>query len=136
MSAVASVTVEVRVLERLDLNGLRTEWRRRYGSPPKLRSAGLLRLMLAWRIQSEAMGGLDVATRRRLRAPSLVRASLQDGARITKEWQGRTYIVDRVNGRFRWDGREFASLSAVAFAITSVKWNGPKFFGMRDKTEP
>ncbi len=131
-----AITEEVRALERLDLEGLRTEWRRRYGRPPRLRSHGFLRLMLAWRIQSDVFGGLDAATKRRLRSPGPVQATVREGVRITKEWQGQTYIVDRAGGRFRWDGQEFASLSAVAFAITGVKWNGPRFFGLRDRSEP
>jgi hypothetical protein len=27
----------------------------------------------------------------------------------------------------------YPSLSKVAFAITGSRWNGPKFFGLRDK---
>jgi DUF2924 family protein len=30
-------------------------------------------------------------------------------------------------------GRTFGSLSQVAFAITGTKWNGPRFFGLRDR---
>ena len=33
-----AITQEVRALERLDLEGLRADWRRRYGAPPRLRS--------------------------------------------------------------------------------------------------
>jgi len=42
MTAVEDITLEVRALERLDLEGLRDEWLRRYGPPPKLRSPELL----------------------------------------------------------------------------------------------
>ena len=132
MTLETAITLEVRALERLDLQGLRKEWRRRYGAPPKLRSPEFLRMLLAWRIQEAAFGGLDAQAKRRLRAPGPAGPSLQDGARITKEWQGRSYVVARVDSRFRWDGRDFPSLSAVALAITGVKWNGPKFFGLRD----
>jgi hypothetical protein len=34
---------------------------------------------------------------------------------------------------FVWNGQTYASLSKVAFAITGTRWNGPKFFGLRDK---
>jgi hypothetical protein len=44
---------EVRALERLDLHGLREEWRLRYGQPPKMRSTELLARLLAWRIQAD-----------------------------------------------------------------------------------
>ena len=29
----------------------------------------------------------------------------------------------------------YDSLSKVAFAITGTKWNGPRFFGLRDKED-
>ena len=67
--AAKSETEEVSELEDLNLAGLRERWRDRYGPPPKLRSVELLRLMLAWRIQAEAFGGLDAATKRSLKRP-------------------------------------------------------------------
>ncbi|MEA2993032.1 MAG: hypothetical protein QOD40_1952, partial [Alphaproteobacteria bacterium] len=30
-------------------------------------------------------------------------------------------------------GKNYLSLSKIAFAITGTRWNGPKFFGLRDK---
>jgi len=60
---VHALTLEVRALARLNLEELRTEWRRRYGPPPRLRSPELLAHLLAWRIQADAFGGLDAETR-------------------------------------------------------------------------
>jgi hypothetical protein len=34
---------------------------------------------------------------------------------------------------FAWDGTTYPSLSKIAFAITGTRWNGPQFFGLRDK---
>jgi hypothetical protein len=34
---------------------------------------------------------------------------------------------------FAWGGKLYASLSEVARAITGTNWNGPRFFGLRDK---
>jgi len=130
----AAITEEVRALESLDLDGLRVEWRRRYGHPPKLRSPELLGLMLAWRIQAAAFGGLDAATRRRLRGGRGAAAQadhLSDGVCITRDWRGRDYVVETIGGRYRWNGLIYPSLSAVATAITGVKRNGPRFFGLR-----
>ena len=36
---------------------------------------------------------------------------------------------------FAWNGQTYDSLSKVAFAITGTKWNGPRFFGFRDKED-
>lgn len=130
-----NVTEEVRALARLDLEGLRAAWTARYGPAPKLRSPELLRLSLAWRLQAEALGGLDAGLRRRIRqgpgAPART-DHIGAGARIVREWRGVQHEVERVEGGFRWKGQTYASLSAVAQAITGVKRNGPKFFGLRE----
>ena len=135
MSRGAPITEEVRALARLDLEGLRQAWRRRYGPPPKVRSPELLRLSLAWRIQAEALGGLDANVRRRLRQGpgSPARTDyIGEGVRIVREWRGVVYEVERVAAGYSWNGQVYPSLSAVAQAITGVKRNGPKFFGLRE----
>ncbi len=129
-----TILEEVRALARLDLKGLREAWRQRYGTPPRLRSADLLARMLAWRIQAEAFGGLDVETRALLTRKSLptITPSLTSGMRLEREWRGVKEVVEIVPGGFRWRDQTFASLSKVAQAITGVKWNGPRFFGLRE----
>ena len=129
------VQEEIESLHALDLEGLRARWRERYGSPPALRSVELLRHLLAWRMQAEAMGGLDAKTRRLLKARSPVRRegrSLGIGARITRQWQGRTIEVVVEQEGFRWEGRGYASLSAIATEVAGTRWNGPRFFGLRN----
>ena len=127
--------MQVQALERLDLNGLREAWRHRYGAPPALRSCELLRLMLAWRLQAEVLGGLDAQLRRRLRAKGQTAAeglSLGAGAILRREWKGRVMVVTVTEDGFLWEGSCYRSLTAVATAIAGVKWNGPRFFGLRD----
>jgi DUF2924 family protein len=34
---------------------------------------------------------------------------------------------------FAWKGKIDPSLSKIALAITGTRWNGPRFFGLRDK---
>jgi hypothetical protein len=36
---------------------------------------------------------------------------------------------------FAWNGQTYDSLSKVALAITGTRWNGPRFFGLRDKED-
>ena len=38
-----------------------------------------------------------------------------------------------VDDGFVLNGKIYDSLSKVAFAITGTNWNGPRFFGLRDK---
>ena len=56
---------------------------------------------------------------------------LKPGAVLTREWQGRIERVMVVHDGFAWGGATYASLSAVALAITGTKWNGLRFFGVR-----
>ena len=126
------VTQEVRALAGLDLESLRREWRARYGEPPKLRSADLLRRNLAWRIQAAAFGGLDPRTQ----AAVLGKASAQGprltpGMRITREWRGKRHEVEVTEAGFIHKGETFDSLSKIARDITGTRWNGPRFFGLR-----
>jgi len=133
MTPEESITQEVRALEGLDLEDLRAAWRRRYGAVPALRSTDLLARLLAWRIQAEAFGGLDAEIRSTLFRKSLPVAAttLAPGMRLDRLWRGTTQSVEAVENGFRWEGRTYSSLSQVAQAITGVKWNGPRFFGLR-----
>ncbi len=130
-----SLEGDLAALAGLDLRELRQVWAGRYGAPPPLRSPGFLRHLLAWRIQCGAEGGLDKQVLKVMTAPVApkTRASaVREGSRLTREWQGRAYEVEAVEGGFLCDGASYASLSEVARAITGVRWNGPRFFGLRD----
>lgn len=126
---------EVEQLGLLDLEGLRDFWRERFGAPPPIRSVELLRLMIAWRLQTAQSGGLDQATRRALARTGPVApegSQLGQGAVITRDWQGKRQEVMILDDGFRWEGKRYRSLSAIARAITGTRWNGPKFFGLRE----
>lgn len=134
MSADGKLCDQIEELERLDLDGLRAIWRTRYGPPPKLRSVELLRLSLAWRLQTERFGGFDAETRRRLRRRGPVQAEgleLGVGARLRREWNGTMVEVIVEDDGFRWKDTVYPSLSAAATAIAGTRWNGPRFFGLR-----
>jgi hypothetical protein len=93
-------------------------------------------MIVAWRLQAKLHGGLDRATRRKLKATGPVFAEgvqLGPGTRLTRTWQGRIEeVVVELHG-FRWNGSSYPSLSAVALAMSGSRRNGPKFFGLRGK---
>jgi hypothetical protein len=105
--------------------------------------------MLAYRLQAEAMGDLDAKTVCFLKhvdlAPSKQaavpltqafarrRRELLPGTVLTREWGGQHHRVTVLDQGFVWEGRTYSSLSEIAKAITGTKWNGPRFFGLRDK---
>lgn len=129
------VKEEVRALSGLDLTGLRDVWRRHgYGEPPKMRSKELLARLLAWKIQADAFGGLDAATIRLIRSDCMPvpKPMVQPGTRLAREWQGRRYEVEMLDDGFRLNDATYGSLSEVARAITGTRWNGLRFFGLRE----
>ena len=134
MTGEAPLADEIETLMPLRLEGLREVWRNRYGAPPKLRSAELLRHCLAWRLQAEALGGLDRDTWRKLKRRQRVQAEgleLGIGTTLRRDWRGRIVQVTVEEDGFRHEGRLFKSLSAAAAAIAGTRWNGPRFFGLR-----
>jgi hypothetical protein len=52
------------------------------------------------------------------------------GSIVVKEYHGKTLLVRVLDTGFEYDGRRFASLSAIAKEITGTKWNGFLFFGL------
>jgi hypothetical protein len=119
----------------MDLDQLREIWRERYGAPPALRSLPIMRMQLAWRVQAEAFGGLDQDTRRTLARTGATEAEgkhLGIGARLTRNWKGRQVVVVVEEQGFRWQDQLYPSLSAAATAIAGSRWNGPRFFGLRE----
>jgi hypothetical protein len=79
---------QVSALERMNLTELRRFWGSQWGAPPKLRSAQLLRLIIAWRLQAAAEGGLKPKTRVRLRSKAMPRTLPPPaGTRLTREYK-------------------------------------------------
>jgi Protein of unknown function (DUF2924) len=144
------VDAEIARLRGLDVKALRTRWRTGFGrdaAPGVARH--LLFAMLAYHLQAEIMGDLDAETVRFLRqidltssqqaAVPLTRAferrtrDMLPGTVLTREWGGQHHRVMVLDGGFAWEGRSYHSLSEIAKAITGTKWNGPRFFGLRNK---
>ena len=141
------VSARVQALEQMDHADLRREWRRLYRAlPPKRVTRDLLMLGVAWKIQEQAYGGLSAATKRRLAdlATALERdgdvtrnrvTHLRPGAKLVREWRGKTHSVTVVEDGFQWNGKRWRSLSAIAREITGVHWSGPRFFGLNSKAK-
>lgn len=142
-----SVDVEIGRLRDLDVDGLRARWEAAHGkkAPSHLPRHLLLRI-LAYRLQAERMGDLDSESERILdRSGSPEQASqraadasgrvhkLRPGTVLGREWNGRMQRVAVLADGFAWNGNTYPSLSKVAFAITGTRWNGPRFFGLRDR---
>lgn len=131
------IAKEVIALAELNGTQLRQRWEVLVGCPAPSVSPKLLRLALGYRIQADALGDLSPLARRRLAQAVGGKSMTQParaGTRLVREWQGVIHVVTiDENGIIRWNGREWASLSAVARAISGGHWSGPAFFGLRKK---
>jgi len=137
-----SLADDLESLRNLPLKALRERWRDLYGVPcPPRISRQLLTRALAYRMQEQALGGLDAATRRRLeraqealaegRTPTAPGAKARPGTRLLREWQGVVHEVIVLEDSVQYQGKTWPSLSAVAREITAAHWSGPRFFGLK-----
>ena len=53
------------------------------------------------------------------------------GSRLVREWNGALHEVEVLDDGYLWRGERHRSLSAIARAITSTRWSGPRFFGIK-----
>lgn len=144
--ATEDIATEIAQLDGLDLEAIRRRWRMQFGrSAPKHLSKRLLYRLLAYRLQSEHYGDLKTETIALLETlakgtaddvPStrqMASGKLRPGTVLMREHDGVRHHVMVVGEGFSWNGTTFPSLSQVAKAITGTAWNGPRFFGLRDR---
>jgi hypothetical protein len=145
-----SIEDEIVHLRGLDLKGLRARWQSVLQRPaPGHLPRHLLFAIIAYRIQADRFGDLDHETRQlldrtgakesgtamsaRLVSFDQKRTELTPGTVLVRDWDRQSQRVMVMADGFAWNGQTYDSLSKVAFAITGTKWNGPRFFGLRDK---
>jgi len=132
-------------LEHLSIEELRAMWEKyiKCPAPPHYRRQPLAR-RIGYHLQALAYGGLDKSTRQRiqrlgknpaLKSPNLY--TISPGTRIIKEWRGQRYVVEVLEERqFRFEGRIYKSLSAIASEIAGCRKSGNFFFSITKKRYP
>jgi hypothetical protein len=151
-STKTSVEDEIAHLRGLDLKGLRSRWHSVFQrQAPAHLTRHLLFAVIAYRIQADHLGDLDHKTRQvldrtfsngtgaamsaRLASLDQKRTELSPGTVLVREWDRQPQRVVVMADGFAWNGQTYDSLSKVAFAITGTRWNGPRFFGLRDRED-
>ena len=155
------LAAEINALSQLDDETVRRRWRRLVGRPlPKGLGRGLTLRILAYYQQVQHSGDLDRASQQVLaesasaprgrfdpaapdrdanatarRADTGIGAAIivRPGTLLVREHEGVSHRVMALEDGFAWNGKTYESLSKVAFAITGTRWNGPRFFGLRDR---
>ena len=147
MLARSSQDIDIHVLSTSPRARLRVRWFETFGKqPPPAFGRELLALGIAYAAQEQQYGGLSKSRAREIdrlleHAPIKTRGERQaaevvqitrPGTVLVREWQGTTHQVTVLADGYGWNGRHHASLSGIAQAITGTKWNGPRFFGLRE----
>ena len=141
-----TVLARLATLKAMSVRNLKAEWEKLFGSAAPNNSRTFLEMRIAYRIQELTYGGPDRETRRMLdlladEVEGVARRKNQIadprnpvvGTRLIREWDGVEQTVIVLTDGFDWQGRKFKSLSAVARAITGTRWNGYRFFGLRER---
>jgi hypothetical protein len=154
-----SIDQQLAELSALDLQDLRVRWRKLLRTQPPQLSRPLLLRLLAYRLQARAYGDLNRETGRFLNRTARERARrkaergkqrakapppippvptstrLKPGTLLAREFNGIMHRVTVTQEGFAWQGMTYSSLSEIARLITGTRWNGPRFFGLRDKLD-
>jgi hypothetical protein len=140
------ILARLAALKLMSVNDLKTEWQTLFNAPAPNNSRTFLESRLAYRIQELTYGGPDKQTRRLLdlladevEGTLTRKAQIADprnpvvGTKLIREWDGTAHTVTVLKDGFDWRGQRYKSLSAVARAITGTRWNGYRFFGLRER---
>jgi len=154
-----AVRSEIEALRKLTLSGLRAKYLELFGEASRSANRGYLFRRLAWRLQARVAGDLSQCARERARQLALdadlrlgARRSFWNevnagnasnpnsqrdprlplpGAELTRKHQGHTIRVKVLEHGFEYQGKRFASLSAIAYRATGTRWNGFSFFSLK-----
>jgi hypothetical protein len=139
------VLARIAALKTMPAPQLKNQWRELFETEPPPYNRRFLESRLAYRIQELAYGGLKPETVKRLEALGEqldggridVRKRKADerpvsGTRLIREFQGIEHCVTVRDNDYEYQGRSYKSLSAIARAITNTRWNGWKFFGLKN----
>jgi hypothetical protein len=140
------ILARLAALKAMSVNELKTEWQAMFDAPAPNNSRTFLESRLAYRIQELTYGGPDKQTRRLLDLladeveGTLTRKSqIADprnpvvGTKLIREWDGIAHTATVLKEGFEWGGQRYKSLSAVAREISGTRWNGYRFFGLRER---
>lgn len=137
----------VEELKSLSRNELIQKWQELFELTPALtvRREFLIK-HLAWELQAQKQGGYSPQIKKKLEAlakdleqnkeinnDNLKSNSLtiKAGTILIREYQGKNHEVTVLEKGFQYNQKIYKSLSAIANEITSTRWNGKVFFGLK-----
>jgi hypothetical protein len=141
----SSITQRLASLPHLSKPALCDVWQQLFKREPPLEMRKELMLrIVAHRLQEQAFGGLNDASRRRLRqlasafeadpnASVSTGPPIKPGTRLVRQWKEQVHLVEVEAEGYEYKGVRYQSLSEIARLITGTRWSGPLFFGLKGK---
>jgi len=152
-----TIAAQLTALHGMSAAQLRTQYRELFGEDTTSHNRDFLFKRIAWRLQEQAFGGLSQRTKDRLialvdesqirvRPPQTFHAGVEVGPLpavapvepsagkiISRLYKGEQIDVAVLDNGFLYDGKLYASLTAIAKAITGSHCSGRAFFGLTGK---
>jgi hypothetical protein len=140
-----TAAAQVHELSSLPFLEIKALWRKLFGGEPPTHNRQFLERQLAYKLQEVEFRKVDPALLDRnnkkiasLIATGKLRKRDRDfhptpGTKFTREYHGKFHeVIAMADGQYNYNGQPYRSLSMVARLITSSRWSGPVFFGLKD----
>lgn len=141
-----SIVAQIVKLPHLDMTEIKALWKRLFGGDAPTHNRQFLERRIAYKLQIIEFRKVDrnllESNKRRINTlieTGKLRKRDKDnrpmaGTVLTRLYQDIEHrVVVETDGQYEYDGRRFASLSAIAREITGTQWSGPLFFGLKQK---
>lgn len=158
-----AVRSEIERLRKLKTKALKAKYLELFGEESRSSNSSHLFRRIAWRVQALASGDLSDRARERarqlavdadlrLRAPGsfwkqvdAAKATATSvhrdprlppaGTELTRKHNGQMIQVRVLEHGFKYNGKRYGSLSAIAYQATRTRWNGFSFFGLKKRVD-
>lgn len=144
-TAPRTAVAQVHELPNLPFTEIKAMWRKLFGGETPTHNRQFLERQLAYKLQEVEFRKVDpgLLDRNNKKIASLIatgklRKRDRDfhptpGTLFTREYHGKVHqVIATADGQYEFEGRPYRSLSMIAREITSSRWSGPVFFGLKD----
>ena len=144
-TAPRTAVAQVHELPNLPFPESKALWRKLFNGETPTHNRQFLERQLAYKLQEVEFRKVDpgLLDRNNKKIASLIatgklRKRDRDfhptpGTLFTREYHGKVHqVIATADGQYEFEGRPYRSLSMIAREITSSRWSGPVFFGLKD----
>jgi hypothetical protein len=140
-----TAVAQVHELPNLPFPEIKALWRKMFNGETPTHNRQFLERQLTYKLQEVEFRKVDpgLLDRNNKKIASLIstgklRKRDRDfhptpGTQFTREYHGKVHqVIAMADGQYNYNGQPYRSLSMIAREITSSRWSGPVFFGLKD----